>query len=155
MNIAGHRKAMNIVGENTQDATSQLALAPRSVHDIKRCDFINTQAICARVLAQTLAYPIISNAIMELFQDKKGDANLYLISAAAFVHLSTAVTFAVVQQRVFMHSQTTRIICVGVVSDDDGVPIICPGADYVRTYMDTDKLVCIEREMSIQPPRQG
>ena len=47
--------AGEVVGENSLDSTAVLALAPKS--KIVAPDFVNTQALSARVLVQALAYP--------------------------------------------------------------------------------------------------
>ena len=60
---------MHVVGENQEDMSAKLALAPPVVdddgmlgNDMHDPDFINTQAIYARVLVQTLAYPALKPA---------------------------------------------------------------------------------------------
>eukprot|EP00928_Gymnodinium_smaydae_P000368 TRINITY_DN10142_c0_g1_i1.p1 TRINITY_DN10142_c0_g1~~TRINITY_DN10142_c0_g1_i1.p1 ORF type:complete len:805 (-),score=103.90 TRINITY_DN10142_c0_g1_i1:126-2540(-) len=144
----GERKHMHIVGENCQDLTSRLALAPRGVSQVKRTDFINTQAICARVIAQTLAYPLISSSIAELFKPTQGSPNLTLVSAAALVSLNVPITFVTVQWRAYLHSDATRKICVGYIADGED-PVFCPGSEHVRSYEAQDKFICIERDISI------
>ena len=70
---------LHIVGENQQDETSRLALTPRAAGDTQPSDFINTQAICARALVLTLAYPIIIDALHALF-DPESDTKLRLVN---------------------------------------------------------------------------
>ena len=68
---------LHVVGENSLDATAVLALGPTS----KRCmvpDFVNTQAIYARALAQALAYPVMAPAISQLFMVEKDSPQLVL-----------------------------------------------------------------------------
>ena len=47
---------LHVVGDTSIDSTAFLAIAPTGAQTMLP-DFINTQAIYARVLAQTLAYP--------------------------------------------------------------------------------------------------
>ena len=69
-----YAKAIHLSSENNEDQTAELALAPKvknnehSNHEVDP-DFINTQAITARVLALGLAYPQINDAMAELFLD--------------------------------------------------------------------------------------
>merc|ERR1712151_51535 len=59
---------MHVISENAEDATSMLALPPSMKeaeeslsHRCSSADFVNSQAIGARVLAQCLAYPVMSS----------------------------------------------------------------------------------------------
>ena len=61
---------MHIVGENNEDMTAQLALAPKRIGKIRtEPDFVNSQAVSARALVQTL-HPD-PTAISDLFQESK------------------------------------------------------------------------------------
>ena len=51
---------VHIIGENQEDTTALLALAPHKTHDP---DFINTQAIVARALCQSIAFPKMTESI--------------------------------------------------------------------------------------------
>ena len=67
-------KAIHLSSENNEDQTAELALAPkvkRNAHSYHEHDpdFINTQAITARVLTLGLAYPQINDAMAEIFLD--------------------------------------------------------------------------------------
>ena len=63
---------MHVVGENTEDLTAKLALAPRRLGGARvvsgerrmefEPDFVNNMAVNARALVQTLAYPHIESA---------------------------------------------------------------------------------------------
>merc|ERR1712061_610701 len=84
----GASRPMHVISENQEDMTSSLALPPthlvraRSKEHlgVDKCpsadflcaggaDFVNTQAINARVLAQSLAYPDISACMQDLISD--------------------------------------------------------------------------------------
>lgn len=53
-------QTMHVIGENSVDQTSQLALGPH-VTSLSDADFVNTQAIIARTLVLNLAYPQVLN----------------------------------------------------------------------------------------------
>lgn len=58
-------KTMHIVGENSLDQTSKLALGPRTTAT-SESDFVNVQAIIARSLVMNVAYPQMWDAVSEL-----------------------------------------------------------------------------------------
>merc|ERR1712061_140489 len=58
---------LHIVGENELDGTSSLASKKEAGKEKFFPDFINTQAIYARVLCQAVAYPVMMSAIYQLF----------------------------------------------------------------------------------------
>ena len=55
--------------------TARLALGPRAAHltDYHDPDFVNSQAVYARALCQTLAYPMIQVAVADMFDDMEGN----------------------------------------------------------------------------------
>ena len=126
-----------------------------------RADFINTQAIYARVLTHTTAYPGISHAVGELFSDVQGSASVDLVFATAFVPLDVPVAFGVVQQRVMLGLEdtlyekehpggVTSSICVGILTGDDDHLIFAPSVEETHAYKANDRLVLITRD--VPPP---
>jgi hypothetical protein len=80
------KEPMHVIGENQEDMTAELALPPKlgARHKYKDIDFINSQAINARVLAQTLAFPDLKDAILDMLTDGPGSPYLKLVNARAF-----------------------------------------------------------------------
>jgi hypothetical protein len=75
------RKPVHVVGENQEDMTSMLARVPRnrSLHGEPAAhdpDFINTQAIVARALCQSLAFPKLTDCMCDLFDDRVGSSHI-------------------------------------------------------------------------------
>lgn len=143
-------KYLHVIGENNVDETSMLALGPRTKGmTSKPPDFINTQAIYARALTLTLAYPAIYPAIAELFDDV--GASVRLVRAARYLPLGVALKWNVVQARVVAGPKghedalTTRRICIAILTADNNKIIIDLANDDTRAYRDTDRLVIIER----------
>ena len=143
---------MHVVSENQEDMSAKLALSPPvSVDsngvlddDMHDPDFINTQAIYARVLVQTLAYPVIKPAIADLFDDSPGSADLMIAHAAAYVPLGTEMTFGVIQELVLLH-QGERSICIGIICAT-GEVLILPEHEKVFKFEDKDRLINITRK---------
>ena len=142
---------MHVIGENQEDVSAKLALAPPvSVdnlgvlgNDMHDPDFINSQAIYARVLVQTLAYPVIKPAIADLFDDSRGSADLRIARTAAYVPLQHKMSFGVIQELVLMHPNE-RSICIGVIRATGEVAIL-PAHDEVFTFEEKDRLINITR----------
>jgi len=147
-------KYLHVIGENNVDETAMLALAPRTKDSLnKPPDFINTQAIYARALTLTLAYPAIYPAIAELFDDGNSGASVRLVRAARYLPLHVELKWNVVQARVIAgprgheDSHLFRRICIAILTADNNKIIIDLANDDVRSYCDTDRLVVIERKV--------
>ena len=114
---------MHVVGENQEDMTAKLALGPRQRGQIgvqnalkyREPDFVNTQAINARVLTQTLAYPIIRGAIADLFDESRSSADIELVMAQNFIPLGIELSIGVVREMV-LQTQGERSIFVSIYS---------------------------------------
>lgn len=85
---------MHVIGENAIDETRMLALTPESGREP---DFINTQAIFARALALSLAYPIMGAVVRDVF-DISSPTSIKLVAANRFAPLDTATTWGAVKQ---------------------------------------------------------
>ena len=177
----GDQSPMHVVGENTEDLTEKLALYPAwkkrshrssvipsttkrrgtilsehirnedTTHHLP--DFVNTQAMYARALVQTLAYPLISNAITQLF-DKRG-ASLELLRCSAFVPLLTPIPFGLVKAIVAARARksytnyngvsvTQEAICLGYISSE-GEQHLVPPVDEEIIFEDSCRLIAITR----------
>lgn len=90
------QRPMHIIGENSLDSTSLLAMGPVSqigqagedspasthVQNPKQPDFVSVHALYARVLTQMLAYPRVGMALMQLFVSRPGTPAVRLEPAA-------------------------------------------------------------------------
>lgn len=143
--------AMHVVGENQEDMTTRLALGPRQrgVEDgeYREPDFVNTQAIYARVLTQTLAYPLIKNAINDLFEDSPGSCNLEMFRVANYLPLNEALSFGVVRQIVLNQTfENARCICIGY-QDKYGMVNLMPHHSTERVYISGECLIILRRDL--------
>ena len=137
---------MHIVGENQEDMTSRLALAPKrgpGAAGGHEPDFVNSQAVAARALVQTLAYPIISPAVKDLFNEAEDSADIVTTFASEYVPLNVEMKFGVVRASV-LRAQGERSICIGILWSN-GDPALLPPHDSDVKFCDTDRLVVLRR----------
>lgn len=134
------KRNLHIVYENEFDMTSKLA---QEFGKCSQSDFVDVQQIQSSVLAQTLAYPMISKLVAELFQHRPGIANVVIMDAASFVPLGVELAFGAVQQLIFNNSDGATVICIGYKASS-GV-FYCPGYSASRIYRPSDELICIRR----------
>ena len=105
---------MHIVGENNEDMTARLALAPKRIGKIRtEPDFVNSQAVSARALVQTLAYPLIQPAIQDLFQESKNSAEIVTVAANEYLPLNTPLIYGVIRALV-LQTRGERSIAIGI-----------------------------------------
>ncbi len=160
------KDGINLIGENQEDQTSLLALAPRDRTDtdgdvdisakestfmagasntVQERDFINTQAIYARTLVQTLAYPLISPLINELMMDTPGLPNIGLFPVRAFAIPHIALKFGVIQALCLDTTHNMNCICVGIQYGNGTTALaIDPYTEIILS--ESDRLVCITKE---------
>ena len=147
---------MHIVGENNEDMTAKLALAPQRFkqkalshnkmarhileHDP---DFINSQAVYARALVQTLAYPGIRPAIADLFEESKGSADIVILNAGDYIPLDHKMPYGVVRTLV-LAAQGERSICIGIMHSNGHCEIL-PPHDHEMTLGMDDRLIILRR----------
>ena len=139
---------MHIVGENQQDMTARLALAPRTTHKGAKTgghdpDFINTQAIYARAMVQTLAYPLIAPAVEDLFDDTPGSADCSIVRSTVYVPEGIEIPYGVVRASV-LQAKGERSICIGII-DSTGKVMMMPSHDFTMVFTKDDKLVLLRR----------
>lgn len=138
---------MHIVGENNEDMTAQLALAPKRIGKIRtEPDFVNSQAVSARALVQTLAYPLIQPAISDLFQESKNSAEIVTVAAQEYVPLDTPLLYGVVRAMV-LQTRGERSICIGILWRTGHPELLVPHDENV-TLMKGDRLVLLRRILS-------
>ena len=136
---------MHLVGENQQDMTVKLALGPRDHEGLMRRDpdFVNTQAINARVLCQTMAYPLIRNAVAELFSEDERQSSLEIPSADAYIPMEKELTFGLVQHLV-QQAEGEQTVCIGF-QDCTGKVSVIPHHSEKRKFVNGDKLIVFSR----------
>ena len=102
---------LHAVGENCFDSTASLALTPYGKH---QADFVNTQAIYARALTLTLAFPLSQPAIAQLFHQQSDSPCLKLASAGNEVIPLGTATFAQVSRAVAKKYQGAVCTYIGI-----------------------------------------
>ena len=152
-NEKGEGKPMHIVGENTEDMTARLALAPprrgqNRIHNGERFieyepDFVNQMAVVARALVQTLAYPLIDSARSELFDDDPDSAQLATVYASEYVPLNTKLSYGVVRAAV-LRARGEHSICLGVLWADGTVDMLKKQDEPVN-FVEDDRLIVLRR----------
>lgn len=164
---------MHIIGENQEDLTSLLALTPRANTKIKqlKSDFVNTQAIAARILVQTLSYPTISYAVGALFDEAPGKSNLCFVPVGGCIPFHKEITYSTIKLFVEKHFEGEAfVICVGVAiapqnaeesqsakidrqladgtnKTNSSLPFeILPADHKIFTFKEGDRIICIHRD---------
>ena len=135
---------MHVVSENDQDMTARLALAPKRSGKVRtEPDFVNSQAISARALVQTLAYPIIQPAIKDLFIEEEGACNINVINCSEYIPLGQKMKYGVIRASV-LRAKGERSICIGIMFGDGRVAVLPPHDEYM-TLGKNDRLVVLRR----------
>jgi hypothetical protein len=138
---------MHIVGENNEDMTARLALAPKRIGKIRtEPDFVNSQAVSARALVQTLAYPLIQPAIQDLFQESKNSAEIVTVAANEYLPLNTPLVYGVIRALV-LQTRGERSIAIGIMWRA-GHSELLPPHDKTVTLQQGDRLVLLRRMLS-------
>ena len=139
---------MHVVGENEEDMTARLAIGPpqKGVDDdssYRDMDFVNTQAIYARVLTQALAYPLIVPAIRDLFSEERGSTDITLAMAKNYVPIGMAINIGVVKQLVLL-AEGERSVFIGIQHQNGKIDLNFDH-DTIYTFRDRDFLVIFKR----------
>ena len=154
----GHATHMHIVGENQEDLTAKLALAPRvdpnsstnTSQEMSPPDFINSQAIYARAMTQTLAYPLIATAVATLFSEDTETGNIEIISAFSYVPQEIfgmpkyfdGISYGIIRACV-LEAAGEVSICIGYIQD--GNINLTPDHDKLVKLTGRCKLVVIRK----------
>ena len=159
-------RPIHVVGENEDDMTSLLALAPRLSAHHASCqkpgkqtppDFVNTHAIMARVLAAALAYPKMTPAVEDLFDGHTpSGAAVMLVNPAACLPLGEPIAFDAAAACVSasfdgdVSRQTSKrflpgCVCLGFVNPGGELTVV-PPPHSTHKYEQGDRLVVIARE---------
>ena len=141
---------MHVVGENQEDMTARFALGPKQkgeehLNAYREPDFVNTQAIYARVMTQTMAYPIIRNAISDLFDETEGTATLELVPAGKYVPLHQTIPIGVVKQMVLL-APGERSVFLGYQSVE-GELTIMPHHSLSRLFLEGEMFIVFRRKL--------
>jgi hypothetical protein len=132
---------LHVVGENCINTTALLAIAPTGAQTLLP-DFINTQAIYARVLAQTLAYPKMAPCLAQLFYPVSGNPQLTLCPVGFDLIPCGRATFAQIVQTV--QSALPGDIVLGWVSIDGG-NVFAPRPEVEHDFVEGDKVILLTR----------
>jgi len=133
---------MSVIGENALDATSLLALAPQGQSGRSDTDYINVQAIYARALCVSVAYPTMAPAIAQLFSKAPRMPNIVLDEAIDIVPSGRSVAFVEMQQRT--KTIAPDDICIGF-RTVYGSFILVPGLWEEHQFEKGDKLIILSR----------
>ncbi len=147
-----NQRPVHIVGENQEDVTSMLALAPKlrgpAAEHARETeyepDFVNTQAIVARALCQSIAYPRMNAALSELFNDQPGTANVDIRASSRYFEPNQSIRFVDVRKRV-AHVSGQTAVCIGYI-DEDGQHVIAPDLFSVIAFKTGERLVMLKRD---------
>ena len=107
-------------------------------------DFVNTQAIVARALCQSIAYPRMNAALSELFNDQPGTANVDIRASSRYFEPNQSIRFVDVRKRV-AHVSGQTAVCIGYI-DDDGQHVIAPDLFSVIAFKTGERLVMLKRD---------
>ena len=116
--------------------------------NVREPDFINTQAIYARVLTQTLAYPVIRPAISDLFNESKGSADVEIVRASAYIPLDQTYEWGIVRAAV-LQAENERSICIGWMDMGGEVSLLPDVTEIVRLGAN-DSLILIRRMLDLE-----
>ena len=114
-------------------------------------DFINSQAINARVLTQVMAYPHIATAVADLFEEHAGCAKVCILPVFSYVPAEcflrgTSIDYGIIRNCV-LQAQGERSICIGWICAANSDVHLAPAHDSQVCFKENDKLVIIKREM--------
>jgi hypothetical protein len=137
--IFGEKERFHVVGENCLDSTADLALPPIGARCSK--DFVNTQAIIARFLVLSLAYPLMQPAVAQLASTLPGCPNIVVSEAGKQVVPFGDASFAQVT-RAFAEKNA---VCVGYMCKN-GKMVVAPDPCSVHHYEEGDLLIIITRD---------
>ena len=130
--------------------TARYALGPKQkgeehLNAYREPDFVNTQAIYARVLTQTMAYPVIRNAIADLLDDTEGTATIELVPAGNYVPLREHMVIGVVKQMVLLASGE-RSVFLGY-QGVDGELTIAPHHSQSKLFLEGEMFILFRRKL--------
>lgn len=147
---AGNDRPTHVVAENELDQTSGLALAPPRGSEGHLPDFVNTQAIIARTLVMSLAYPQIQDAISDLITTHEATANIAIVSAAALglTEDRGPLAFGAVAHLV-LEVYKFRGVAVGYLTLND--LYLVPSLDEEVTWTESHRIVCFLRRLAQDP----
>jgi hypothetical protein len=150
---------LHIVAETAQDATSKVAMVPRDDGDggyLVIPDFVNPQAIKARVLCQALAFPQMTDILQDIFDDREaGSIRLLLVRVSVFLDVMfTELSFNEVRKRVRdlqpqhveCDDNNSDDLCLGYLTTKEGLLLPPDDFDRQRQFELHDKLIVLTRK---------
>ena len=106
---------------------------------VREPDFVNTQAVHARVLAQILAYPFMTYVMKDILDESDRSCNVVIHPASNFIPLDEPLKMGVVKEMVEM-TPGERSIMIGY-TDHNGELFIIPHHSLERTFTKHDNLI--------------
>ena len=116
-------------------------------------DFVNKNALTARVIAMAMAYPQIQLSVMDLLSSSSGTAEVEFYPPAALglpVNGETKVAFGVLQH-LLDGLYSGYAVFIGVLLHKDGQLILAPAAGEKLKWAPQDRVVCLVRHAA-KPP---
>ena len=109
-------------------------------------DFVASQAVFARFLVQTLAYPLIQGALKELFEEAPGNCNVSIVPSTLYFPSGLPVKYGVIRAAV---TQATgeRSYLIGYYPCATGDLNLLPFHSRDVTLMEGDRLVLLRRPL--------
>jgi hypothetical protein len=137
---------IHVVGENKLESSSGLALRPKTDESIDETDFVNVQAIIARALCQSMAFPFMAPAVVQLFDSMEGTPSVYIVQASLFVPLDYEIVFSDLIEEV--KEECKDHVCIGyrLMLVDQVKQILCPRLDESVRFQEHDCLVIMSRQ---------
>lgn len=145
LQVLYRQEPMHIIGENSMDSTSYLAMGPvASKGAAAAIDFVNVHALYARVLAQFLAYPRMGPALSQLFAGRPGMPSIRLESARGRIP-ADELTFGTL---VRLHKELFPEDVLLGIRQTDGSMVITPPLSEVLDCSEEPLLILITRRLT-------
>mmetsp|Transcript_24024 Transcript_24024/g.54205 ORF Transcript_24024/g.54205 Transcript_24024/m.54205 type:complete len:363 (-) Transcript_24024:140-1228(-) len=141
---------LNVVAENHEDQTPQIAMAPIS-HEGTIIDFVNIPTIVARTLVMSLAYPQIQDALTELVGNVPGSPSIDFIHPGDIGILRQKVTVGALQILIHQKYQE-RGVLVGY--QKHGAMTIADSVEETVELGEADRVIIIYAS-PYSPPEPG
>jgi hypothetical protein len=149
---------LHIVAENALDATAKVAMVPTDDGDHGHPvvpDFVNTEAIKARVLCQGLAFPQMNDILQDIFDREDGSITLLMVDVCVVAPdaRNTRFSFKEVKQRVrdllpprAECDNNSDDLCLGYLTTKEGLQLPPEKLDSPQQFELHDELVILTRK---------
>ena len=130
-------------------------LAHHVCYVLHLCCLIQTQAIYARALTMTMAYPQMANSILEIFEDQDyaadGIPTVDLINCRDLGLLGSTLPFGAIQHRLFSPLSTVddgTALAMGLHKAEGGLEL-APPLSKEHTFVAGDRVIVVRRDFSL------